>query len=229
VNAVAEIRFQTSVPATLVAGMIYSAVRERFPQQTELPQAQMPDEMRAVNPALRYLPTVALNAKPLSLYVGPRVLFLGMSGTEYPGWSVYREMLEWVVERVRNLGVVKNPERVGLRYVDFFEPPISKRLQVDLLLGGKSQASETFQFACHVQRENFACIIQANSSAVFETPKGPRHGCTLDVDFGFTADPARFWDTVVSELDRAHKLQKQMFFVELLEPSFLATLKPEYD
>lgn len=228
-NAVVEVRFQTDVPPTLVPGLIYSVVRERFPKQTELPQAQLPDGVRALNPALRYLPTVIFPADGISLYVGPRVLFLAMSGTEYPGWSIYREMLQWLVERVRALDVVKTPERAGLRYIDFFDPPIAERLQVDLLLGGKSQSESTFQFRCQMQREGFACIVQASSSAVWATPKGTRAGCTLDVDLGFSVEPERFWDVAVSEIDRAHEVQKRMFFSELLQPSFLATLSPEYD
>jgi uncharacterized protein (TIGR04255 family) len=213
----------------VVPGLIYSAIRERFPNQAELPQSQIMDELRANNPALRYLPTVIFASQPLSLYVGPRVLFLAMGGTEYPGWSVYRETWQWIVERVHSLDVVKTPERASLRYIDFFAPPITQRLQIDLLLGGKSQSAEAFQFRCDMQREGFGCIVQVNSNAILNTPKGPRLGCTLDVDLGFGIEPARFGDVAVSEFDRAHDVQKKLFFSELLQPSFLATLNPQYD
>jgi len=229
VNAIVEVRFQAEVPPSIVPGLIYGAVRERFPKRAETPEGIIPEALRAADPMLRARATVVFAGEPLALHVGPRVLYLAMVGADYPGWSAYREALAWVLEKISPLGVIKTPERLGLRYTDFFEPPVKERLQVDLLLGGQSQAGGPFEFTCHVRREGFQCVVQVGSNVLWETPKGHRPGCVLDVDLGFAVEPDQFWKGAVAEFDRAHKVQKKLFFGELLQPSFLATLNPQYD
>lgn len=228
VNAVTEVRFQTEQTPTVVPGLVYSAVRERFPKQAELGQAQIPDDARANLPELRYAPTVIMHGDVLSLHVGPRGFFLGMGSTEYPGWSVYREMLTWVLAQLRPLKLIKAPERLGLRYSDFFSHPLQTCLQVDLLIGGQSEIDQPLQVTSHLNRRDHVCRVQVTSHAVFESPHGAKQGCLLDVDMGFSVDPQLFWDQAVARFDQAHQIQKEMFFRELLKPAFLATLKPEY-
>jgi len=229
VNATVEVRFQTNLPPSIVPGLIYGAVRERFAKREETPEGTMPEALRAANPVLRYRPTVVLAGETFALHVGPRTLYLAMIGSDYPGWSAYRETCAWVMEKIRPLEVIKTPERLGLRYTDFFESPVKDRLQVDLLLGGQSQVGEPFEFTCHMRREGFQCVVRVGSSVLLETSKGNRPGCVLDVDLGFAVEPGQFWNSAIAEFDRAHKVQKRLFFEELLQPSFLATLNPQYD
>jgi uncharacterized protein (TIGR04255 family) len=229
VNAITEVRFQTDQSPTVVPGLIYSAVRERFPKQAELDQAQIPDAARAKMPDLRYAPTVVMHGEQLSLHVGPRSFFLSMNDSgEYPGWTTYREMVTWVLHQLRPLKMIKAPERLGLRYSDFFGHPLRQCLQCDLLIGGKSETDQPLHVTSHLTRQNHVCRVQITSPAILESPKGAKQGCLLDVDMGFTVDPQLFWDQAVARFDQAHKVQKEMFFRELLKPAFLATLNPEY-
>ncbi len=228
VNAITEVRFQTDQSPTVVPGLVYSAVRDRFPKQAELGQAQIPDAARAKMPELRYAPTVVMHGEFLSLHVGPRGFFLGMGSREYPGWSVYREMLAWVLAQLRPLKLIKTPERLGLRYSDFFGHPLQTCLQIDLLIGGRSEIDQPLQVTSHLKRQNHICQVQITNHALLESAQGTKQGCLLDVDMGFTVDPQLFWEQAVSLFDQAHKVQKEMFFRELLKPTFLATLNPEY-
>lgn len=228
VGAITEIRFQTELSPTVVPGLIYSAVSERFPKQTELEQAQIPDTARANMPELRYSPTVVMHGPQLSLHVGPRCFFLGMNESGYPGWSVYREALAWVLNKVRPLKLIKVPERLGLRYTDFFTLPLAECLQVDLIIGGRSELAQPLQVFSHLQRKGHVCRVQISNNAVLQTPKGAKQGCLLDVDLGFSADPQLFWEQVIPRFDDAHAVQKEVFFRELLKPTFLASINPEY-
>jgi uncharacterized protein (TIGR04255 family) len=178
---------------------------------------------------MRYLPTVVMHGEQLSLHVGPRVFFLSMKdSSEYPGWSAYREMLGWVLEQLRPLKMIKAPERLGLRYSDFFGRPLHECLQVDLLIGGKSEIGQPMQVTSHLARGDHVCLVQISSPAVLESKQGAKQGCLLDVDMGFTVDAQLFWEQAVTRFDQAHKVQKEMFFRELLKPAFLATVNPEY-
>jgi uncharacterized protein (TIGR04255 family) len=229
VNAITEVRFLTDQSPTVVPGLVYSAVRERFPLQAELPQAKIPDDARARMPEMRYLPTVVMNGEQLSLHVGPRSFFLSMKeSSEYPGWSVFREMLTWVLGQLRPLKMIKTPERLGLRYSDFFACPLQECLQVDLLIGGKSEIGQPMQVTSHLTRWDHVCRVQISSPAILESKQGAKQGCLLDVDMGITVDAQLFWEQAVTRFDQAHKIQKEMFFRELLKPAFLATVNPEY-
>ncbi len=229
VNAITEVRFLTEQSPTVVPGLVYSAVRERFPQQAELPQAQIPDAARAKMPEMRYLPTVVMHGEQLSLHVGPRVFFLSMKdSSEYPSWSAYREMLTWVLGQLRPLKMIKAPERLGLRYSDFFARPLQECLQLDLLIGGKSEIGQPMQVTSHLTLRDHVCRVQITNPAILESKQGAKQGCLLDVDIGITVDAQLFWEQAVPRFDQAHQVQKEMFFRELLKPAFLVTLKPEY-
>jgi uncharacterized protein (TIGR04255 family) len=229
VNAITEVRFQTDQSPTVVPGLIYSAVRDRFPKQAELGEAQIPDAARAKMPELRYSPTVVMHGEQLSLHVGPRAFFLSMrDSADYPGWSAYREMLIWLLKQIRPLKMISAPERLGLRYSDFFGQPLHECLQVDLLIGGKSEIGQPLQVTSHLTRHDHVCRVQISSPAILESKKGAKQGCLLDVDMGFTVDAQLFWEQAVPRFDQAHQVQKEMFFRELLNPAFLATLNPEY-
>ncbi len=157
INTVVEVRFQTELSASFVPGMIYSAVQERFPKRTELPHMPLPDAGNLF-PELRYNPTVVMQGEQLALNVGPRCLFLSLPvGAEYPGWTVYRESLAWVLDRIRPLAIIGTPERLGLRYTDFFPHPLPECLQVDLSIGGKSEIAQPLHIVSTLPREKLQC------------------------------------------------------------------------
>jgi uncharacterized protein (TIGR04255 family) len=223
------VRFQSDVRASIVPGLVYAAVRERFETQLEGPGAKIPEELRAVNPALAFQPVVILQGRELSLHVAPRGFFLGMTGSNYPGWIAYREAMAWVLERVRPLKLIKIPERLGLRYTDFFEPPLKERLKVDFSFGDVSRGDGVFRVVYQFRQQHFAGSLTVDTGAALRTAKGGRPGIVLDVDLGFSIPQDKFWNDVLAEFDKAHEVQKELFYLKLLNPSFLATLSPKYD
>lgn len=228
INTVVEVRFQTELSASFLPGMIYSAVHERFPKRTELPHMPLPDADNLV-PELRYNPTVVMQGSQLALNVGPRCFFLSLPpGAEYPGWTVYRDSLTWVLERIRPLAIIEMPERLGLRYTDFFPHPLSECLQVDLSIGGKSEISQPLRIVSTLPRERLHCQVQITHPAIKDADKNSQQGTLLDVDMGFSVPGDKFWEATVPAFDYAHQVQKHLFFGELLKPTFLATLDPEY-
>jgi len=229
INAVVEVRFQTEQSPSVVPGLIYSAVRDRFPKQAELPQAQLPDTERNLIPELRYSPTVVMTGDHLVLNVGPRVLFLSMiPDKEHPGWSAYREMFTWILNQLKPIGLITVPERLGLRYSDFFAHPLNHCLQVQLAIAGRSEIDQPLQISTIVQRDGMQCRIQITHPAILDGRQGAKPGSLLDVDMGFAVPTQSFWEEAVPAFDHAHQTQKKLFFSELLNPTFLATLSPEY-
>lgn len=230
IGAIVEVRFLTDIRPTVVPGLVYGAVRDLFPNQKEGPGAGMPEEVRAMQPAFAYQPVLILEGEDLSMHVGPKNFFLAMKeGTEYPGWARYRHCLEKVLERLKPLGVIKAPERLGIRYTDFFAPPLKERLKVDLHVNGQSKGEGPLQLIYQVRMDDFAGRVRIDTGAMLRGPKGSRPGIILDVDLGFSVGTEEFWNKVLEQFDKAHTLQKEIFYRDLLEPSFLASLNPRYD
>ena len=230
IGAVAEIRFQTDLRASAIPGLIYGAIRERFPSLRDTPGVSVPEEFRAIQPALAYQPVLIAEGPELALHVGHKNFFVGMREKgEYPGWAAYRDALAWVIERVKPLEVIKAPERLGLRYTDFFDPPLNERLKVELRVNGEPKTGGPLQVIYQIRREGFTGRVRVDTGAVYSGGRHPRPGIVLDVDLGFSLAATDFWEKVIAQFDLAHNLQKELFYSHLLQESFLATLNPQYD
>ena len=229
VLATIDVRFQSDLPASFVPGYVYAQVKERFPKQSALPQAQIPDAIRVSQPELKYQPTVVMGGEKLMLHVGPNILSLGMSQTDYAGWPVYQESFAWVLEKIHEIGLVKIPETLGLRYADFFPAKLSECLQVDLFVGNKSVLEHPLQINAYLERDGFTCGVLVNNSSFLNIPgRPPKPGCLLDINMRFDIPSDKFWSQAPDYFDRAHDTQKKIFFNEILSPAWLAKSNPVY-
>ena len=59
VEAILEIRFVTSESWRTLPGLLFASIRDRYPEQKDLPLAQLPEEIRRREPAFTYQPLVA--------------------------------------------------------------------------------------------------------------------------------------------------------------------------
>src|SRR6266550_7461273 len=90
-EVVAEIRFQTRLPAQAVAGVVYAAIREQFPRMLTLPAASIPFEARALDPNLKYQPEYRVEGDRGVVLVGPQHVVIGPRSVPYPGWSALHQ------------------------------------------------------------------------------------------------------------------------------------------
>jgi len=229
IEAIAEVRFQSNIPHSVLPGMIYAAIRDRFPTQQDLPNSQIPEALRIANPALRYQHTIRFLGEGLTLSVGAQVFSISCTAGQYPGWTAYEEMLSFLIERFRPLGFIRTLERLGLRYLDFFELPVVDKLQLELLVSGNSLMSAPLHISCQLQREAFACLLQLNTASTVQIAGKQLFGAVLDLDVAFMLKSSTFPDLVLDTFKQAHVLQKKMFFEELLKREYLTKLNPVYE
>lgn len=231
VEAAFELRFVTTEMWSTLPGLLYAAIRDRYPEKRDLPLAQIPEMVRVQDPRLATQPLIRFEgAGPFAVLCGPRVVALVTQPDRYPGWAVAAAELGWLVPAVLAAGVIHEPERLEVRYIDFFAREIFPELRLgvaidnDLLSGGELQFVTTLS-----QWAPFTARLFVSNAAIVTTLDGQaRRGSVLDVAVGLGAlDLERQPDALLARFGKAHQINKQAFF-GLLKPAFLATLNPEY-
>jgi uncharacterized protein (TIGR04255 family) len=132
VEAIFEARFVSPESWATLPGLLYAQVRGKYTEQKNLPLAQVPEEFRRQDPALQHLPLLQFLSKDFLIQLGPRVVSLVTKSNSYPGWPAIREELDWVIQRIQAASFVGETERLGVRYVDFFEGDVFSGLHLHL-------------------------------------------------------------------------------------------------
>ena len=73
VEAIFEIRFSTVIPWSVLPGLLFLKVRDKYPDQNELPLAQVPPALRSHDPRLTHLPLLQFVGQKHLIQVGPQM------------------------------------------------------------------------------------------------------------------------------------------------------------
>lgn len=236
VEAVWEIRFasdRASPVGQLLPGMIFEKFRQHYPRLVRLPAADIPRPVAEHDLALRYVPTVRLEApdSPFSIQVGERVVTLNCR-RPYAGWNVFSDRIGDLADLLHRSGLITAPERFSLKYIDLIEldsPPSLASLEISLTVAGHSLAAKPMQLRTEIRDEPFVHVLQvATPVDITLGASGERlRGTLVDID---TVHPAGedFWEKLSERLGQCHASSKQLFF-SLLTNQAIERLEPEYE
>lgn len=227
-EAVVEIRFSTSKPPDAVFGILYSKVQEKFTTTNPLPILQIPEAIRSQDPNLTYQPQYVLSQGNFNLKIGPKVL--GFSCTApYTGWKQFYSFVTEIIETTKDTGVIESPERLGLRYVNFFPRPVLDILALGIQFGELQVSKEPTYLRTEFKQDDFDKIVSITNNMSISLPGETVLGSLVDIDcvHTFSRNTCDFYAVYDSIINRGHFMEKQAFF-ELLAPDFLATLDPKY-
>jgi uncharacterized protein (TIGR04255 family) len=227
VEAILEMRFITSESWRTLPGLLFANIRDRYPEQKDLPLAQLPEEIRRHEPAFTYQPLVHFLSRDFLVQFGPRVVSLVTKANRYPGWAAVEKEMAWLLGRLQKMGFVSEGERLGARYINFFGFDIFERLLLDVATGGKRLAGGELSVATVLQRPPFTARLQVANSAILGTGNDAKHGSVLDVDVWVGSLDFEVFQNDLTKFSEAHYIEKQIFF-GLLKPDFLKTLNPVY-
>lgn len=225
-EAVAEYRFTTTESWTNLPGIFARSVRERYQKENRLPLNELPEEMRRVNPALKHKPHIQYLSEKFIVQLGPQVVSLTTRGI-YPGWTAFREEVAWLLERVKAAEIVEEGERIGLRYIDFFEGNLFDHLDATFQFGEASLTGPELSVTKVMRCGPFQARLVLNNSAITKIDGEPKRGGVLDLDVSLGPQDFELFENGLEKLDEAHLLNKQVFF-GLLKDDYLETLNPEY-
>lgn len=228
VEAILEIRFVTSESWATLPGLLFTRIRERYPEQKNLPLAQIPEEMRRREPAFTYQPLIQfLSHGDFLIQFGPRVISLVAKSKDYPGWRAFQKEMTWLVSELQKTGFVSEGERLGVRYINFFTFDVFEKLVLEVSAGEKRLTKGERSITTVLTRAPLTSRLLVSNSAIVDSGDGARVGSILDVDVWLGPVDFDLFQNAVAKFGEAHEFEKQIFF-GLLKPDFLATLNPIY-
>ena len=226
-EAILEVRFVTNHNWLLLSGLLYSQISDRYSEPDNLPLASLPEEIRKNEEHLTYLPLVSFEGRAFNIRLGPRVLSLTSRGP-YPGWSRIREEIQWLLQKLEKASFVTEGERLGLRYIDFFEGDIFSNLVIKAHCASEPIEGVETSITTAFEKKDFKARLILNNSVFVEMADGPKSGSVLDLDLSLSAAEFDLFTNGLDRFDDANRVNKEIFF-GLLEPEFLSTLSPKYD
>ena len=226
-EAVLEIRFVTGMDWAFLPGLLYTQIKERYPNSEKLPIADMPEEIFRSDPNLTYAPRMKFVGRGFVIQFGPRVVSLLTQG-EYPGWRRVNDELVWLLGQLENAGFIHEGERLGMRYIDFFPEDIFSRLVLDIHSGGQTVSGVEMSFATAFRRGDFTARLILNNGALVTRGNEVVSGSILDLDVWLEASGFDVFGDAAKRFEEAHRCNKEIFF-GLLKTDFLDSLVPEYE
>jgi len=226
-EAVMEIRFVSNEEWAFIPGMLLPLIKAKYPKSEKLPISDMPEEFLKTNPGLVYSTRMRFIGEGFVIQLGPRVISLLTTG-DYPGWTRIYEELTWLLEQVKLAGFIHEGERLGLRYIDFFEEDIFSRLMLDIQSNGQAVAGVEMNFSTVFRRGDLTARLSLANGAMAKRENKAVPGSVLDLDVWLNASEFDVFVDAAEHFGDAHRCNKEIFF-GLLKEDFLDSLNPEYE
>lgn len=234
IDAIVEVRFKSSVDASLLLpGLIVQQV-SGSPKVERLPLADLPAEVR-FDSDLKHQPLIRILTENFVYLIGSHSFCVGCL-MPYPGWAVFKDQITSAFTILANANIVTEIDRYSMKYVDLFEFRTQEEafdhlnVTVDVA-GGKATG---FAMNLNVLIPDKGChhLLNVGGPATVTLLSGvQRTGTIVQVDT--VSEVARipfgdFYRSLAERFDNLHELNKAQFFA-LLKPSALERLGAVYD
>jgi uncharacterized protein (TIGR04255 family) len=220
IEALIEMRFETPTkPEFLLVRLSEMEAWKDF-KESRLPAFSIPEQIREVDPNLRFQPIFELQKEQRSLRVGSRVVSYHLRNP-YLGWMTFGKEIQNVVEAIFSKTDGLIVKRLGLRYLNAFSPDAhqirnASDLDVTVVIG-----TEAVTDAININRmltfpDGILCTVKIASPAFVIGSLPANTSMMADIDV-YTPD---FFETrdrhvVKRWIEAAHMTEKQEFFVLL--------------
>lgn len=234
-DALFEIRFMSKVPASsILPGILFNKLDgEKIVAQQ--PAAQVPKQLRDVDPNLQFAPLVRIQWKEYVLLIGDRNVAVACK-MPYPGWTKFNTAIIQVVKILSEVETIESIQRYSLKYVDLI--PFSNlkeqvsSVNLHIKLGDHVLENEVFQLRIEIPQDGFINAVQILSAALVTTlDKTTKQGLIVDIDTIRNIDNQRFNDFIAElekKLNIIHQKNKEIFF-KCITSETLTFLEPTYD
>jgi len=228
VDANIGISFEPNIVPDAVFGIVFKAIKDRYPNVNPLPILQIPEEIRHKDPNLINQPHYKVTNDTYSVLLGPKVITLS-SPREYVGWDNFIREIVDLYNRISAVDVIKQIERLGLRYINVFSFDIYEKINLSVNLGDRPIASNNTFIRAEIPSDNFVSILQIVNKASGNVENKPFSGSVIDIDTYTTQNLNNFFSDskYLDLIIKGHEEEKKIFFA-LLKSDFLESLNPLY-
>ena len=199
-------------------------------QLRRLPTADIPAPLAHVDPNLRYVAKMLMEEPGGSFIwqVGDRVITLNCR-KPYVGWDKFKETVVALTRIVEGSGLIPNPLRHSLRYIDLLRDELAADLSVLKLAMklGDHQIRDRVQMRLEIPDAECLHVVQIANPAQAHLAGEQVTGSVIDLET-LPADTPGDWDTLRAQLDLLHDHSKALFFRHILTEETIWKLEPEY-
>lgn len=225
IDTVLEIRFESEISWSLLPGIFSLAIKNDFEKVVTLAVNEVPESVRQSEPKLQFQPHLEFLAHDCKVRLGPKLMSLNFSA-DYPRWSVVRQKMHGLVESLKTVFESFKITRLGLRYVDFFDGEFSPNLRLAVKIDEETIAPPALTTVMILQKDIFTCRIEMHSKA--KKQNHPTDGTVLDVDISTKGDQCGTLADCLTWYDKAHLLNKKVFFGLIKEDVLKNQFNPVY-
>jgi uncharacterized protein (TIGR04255 family) len=218
----------------LLPGILFSALKEDHPnlRLQRLPTADIPALAAQIDPNLRLAAKYRMDEpnNPFIFQVGDRVLTVNCK-KPYAGWVAFKEKILRLIELAENSGLVPQPQRHSIRYIDLLAREAAasdiNMLQLDLKIGKWNVTDKPLQMRVEIPDGGHTHVVQIAWPAEVMLPDGISKGLVLDIETFATGTPTD-WSDIRTKIDQLHDSSKAIFFQQLMTIETIDRLEPEY-
>ena len=191
-------------------GIIYNALKNEYLEYKPLAIMQLPIHLRETQLDLRYRPYYRLNKEDFILQIGARVLSLSVKN--YMGWNLFSEEVNKVLSEVKKSEIIKKVERLGVRYISFFEEEnLFDNINMEIRLNEKNILGQIVFRNSLDYNERFSYSLQITNAAAV----AGKRGSIIDIDTSSrkVLQPVDFFDKQSIMLNEAHTIERSLFSI----------------
>ena len=229
IDALIEFRFEAAIAKSAVFGVIYNLIRNDYSGNViNLPILQIPEQIREVDPNLKFKPLYRIEGDKFIIQIGYDVLSIS-SKMPYVGWPEFSQHSLSLINKIIQEGIIKRVSRLGHRYINFFRGDITNSLTMSFSMTEK-YVSENLLIRTDVRDGNFMNTLQFANNANYRPNPNTSEivGSLIDIDTSREYSDNFFIENREQEINMAHECEKKLFF-SLLKPTFLETLNPTFE
>lgn len=187
----------------------------------------MPEELRRQDASVTYAPLIQFIREDFVILFGPRVIGLATKSDSYPGWQMFREEMAWLLQQVEKSDFISEGERLGTRYINFFEGDVFSHSLLGACVGGVRLDTNELSLTTVIPRPPLVARLAMLNRAIIAAPEHPRPGSVIDLDVWLGSLDFDLFTDGLQKFDAAHLYEKEIFF-GLLTPKFTESLNPVY-
>jgi len=212
-DSIIEIAFQPNMPEAVIGGVLYQSMSDRY---TFINVSEMYREYLFIDDNTG----VSFSLDEFN------VITFNFFTDFYPGWAKYFSAVEMILGDIEKTGAFLTCNHLGLRYISDYEGiGLGDITKFNFTFGMPQTTSNSFQFSSEFKFDKFRVNLSlSHNFTESEDPSEKRSIIDIDVQKKVSINKM---SVLIEEIERAHKIQKRIFFSTLNE-NFLKTLNPEY-
>jgi uncharacterized protein (TIGR04255 family) len=136
---------------------------------------------------------------------------------------LFSQIILDVLSKVENIKIINTIERIGIRYINFFETNIFEKINLKVYLEEDEIQYNNTIVRTEIEQGEFKSTLQTANNAIINE----KIGSIIDIDTFTTNNLESFFSRKIEIIEAGHLKEKELFF-SLLKTEFLNTLHPKY-